>query len=95
MTRSTIWRAASPEEVVVVSIDEPEKAALAFGRAFERYFARGFLPRAIAMAKLVKSIDGARGDLLERSLPAGAPLSVVLPPSRRPITPGRAAIRCR
>jgi CRP-like cAMP-binding protein len=46
-----------------------KEAVEAFVRAFERFFERGFLPRAIAMAKLVGSFDAARGDLLERSLP--------------------------
>lgn len=52
---------------------QTKEAVDAFARAFEGYFSRGFLPRAIAMAKLVKSMDAARGDLLERSLPATGP----------------------
>jgi CRP-like cAMP-binding protein len=54
-------------------LGKTEDAVEAFARAFDRYFARGFLPRAIAMAKLVKSLDAARGDLLEASLPKGGP----------------------
>src|SRR5215468_2840359 len=49
-------------------INQKEEAKEAFARAFERYLARGFLPRAIAMAKLVASLDPARGDLLEKAL---------------------------
>ena len=49
------------------------EAVDAFVRAYTRYFERGFLPRAIAMAKLVKSLDAKRGDLLERSMPQGGP----------------------
>jgi CRP-like cAMP-binding protein len=45
------------------------EAVLAYERAFHRYLERGFLPRAIAMAKLVGSLDSARGDLLEAHLP--------------------------
>jgi CRP-like cAMP-binding protein len=41
----------------------------AFVRAFERYHAKGFVPRALAMAKLVKSMDQARGERMERALP--------------------------
>lgn len=54
-------------------LGQTKEAVDAFARAFQRYFDRGFLPRAIAMAKLVKSLDGARGDLLEASLPKGGP----------------------
>jgi CRP-like cAMP-binding protein len=46
-------------------------AVEAYARAFVRYFEKGFLPRAIAMAKLVKSLDAERGDLLEKALPVG------------------------
>ncbi len=49
-----------------------KEAVDAFVRAFDGYFSRGFVPRAIAMAKLVKSMDAERGDLLERSLPQTA-----------------------
>lgn len=47
-----------------------KEAIEAFVRAFERYAARGFLPRAIAMAKLVGSMDADRGHALEKSLAA-------------------------
>ncbi len=78
------------------------EAVEAFARAFQRYFERGFLPRAIAMAKLVKSLDAARGDLLEASLakagpgvpppPAfGRPVGAPVPAARAPIAPAAAA----
>lgn len=54
-------------------VGQTKAAVDAFARAYQRYFDRGFLPRAIAMAKLVKSLDAARGDLLEASLPKGGP----------------------
>jgi CRP-like cAMP-binding protein len=54
-------------------VGQMKDAVDAFARAFQRYFDRGFLPRAIAMAKLVKSLDAARGDLLEASLPKDGP----------------------
>lgn len=60
-------------------IGNNKEAVDAFARAFERYFSRGFLPRAIAMAKLVKTLDAARGDLLERSLPQGGGVPPPLP----------------
>lgn len=47
-----------------------KEAVDAFVRAFERYNSRGFLPRAVAMAKLVATMDQERGNLLEQSLPA-------------------------
>ncbi|MFO0739894.1 MAG: cyclic nucleotide-binding domain-containing protein [Labilithrix sp.] len=46
-----------------------KEAVDAFVRAFERYNARGFIPRAVAMAKLVATMDKERGNLLESSLP--------------------------
>lgn len=58
----------------------------AFVRAFERYNARGFLPRAVAMAKLVATLDPARGNLLEKSLPASGP-ALVMPPPGEPLKP--------
>ncbi|MBX3214757.1 MAG: cyclic nucleotide-binding domain-containing protein [Labilithrix sp.] len=64
-------------------VGNTKDAVDAFARAYQRYFERGFLPRAIAMAKLVKTLDAARGDLLEASLPKGA-----LPP---PLPLGRPA----
>jgi CRP-like cAMP-binding protein len=58
------------------------EAVEAFARAFQSFFERGFLPRAIAMAKLVSTLDAARGDLLEKTLPrtnAGPPPLPVRP----------------
>jgi CRP-like cAMP-binding protein len=60
-------------------IGNNKEAVDAFVRAFERYFSRGFLPRAIAMAKLVTTLDAARGDLLEKSLPQGGGVPPPLP----------------
>lgn len=62
------------------------EAVGAFVRAFEGYLKTGFLPRAIAMAKLVGTLDAARGDLLERALPrpdggGGRSLAAALPVS--------------
>lgn len=50
----------------------------AFVRATERYVKQGFLPRAIAMAKLVASLNPARADLLAR-LEAPKPAPPPLP----------------
>lgn len=52
---------------------QTKEAIEAFTRAFDRFFSRGFIPRAIAMAKLVGTLDAERGDLLEKSLPQGGP----------------------
>jgi CRP-like cAMP-binding protein len=76
--------------------EQTKEAVEAFARAFQRYFDRGFLPRAIAMAKLVKSLDAARGDLLEASLPKGGPgvpppLPFGRPVGKPPPLPARAA----
>jgi CRP-like cAMP-binding protein len=49
-----------------------KEAEEAFVRATERYFAKGFVPRAIAMAKLVTSLNPARTDLLARIEPPKA-----------------------
>jgi CRP-like cAMP-binding protein len=57
-----------------------KEAVDAFVRAFERYSARGFLPRAVAMAKLVATMDPERGNLLERSLPKPSDLKPVTGP---------------
>lgn len=70
-------------------IGNTKDAVDAFARAYQRYFDRGFLPRAIAMAKLVKSLDAARGDLLEASLPKGSAPPPL--PFRRPVDAGPAA----
>lgn len=45
-------------------------AVEAFVRAYERHVAKGFVPRALAMAKLVKTMDATRGERMERGLPA-------------------------
>ncbi len=63
-----------------------ENATAAFARACERFVAQGFLPRAIAMAKLVGGMDPARGDLLEGLLPKAQPPAVQLP---KPVKPAR------
>ena len=69
-----------------------KEAIEAFVRAFERYAARGFLPRAIAMAKLVGSMDADRGHALEKSLAAShAPKAPAAPtitnPPKAPAAP--------
>lgn len=51
----------------------------AFARAAEKYLERGFLPRAVAMAKLVASLNPARGDLLARITPGARPAPHVAP----------------
>lgn len=58
----------------------------AFVRATERYAARGFLPRAVAMAKLVATLNPERVDLLARLEPKKA---VPAPPplARAPASP--------
>ncbi|MDB4934416.1 MAG: regulatory subunit-like protein [Labilithrix sp.] len=61
------------------------EAEEAFVRAAERYADKGFLPRAIAMAKLASSINPAHGDLLARL----EPKKVVAKP---PPLPARAAV---
>jgi len=59
----------------------------AFARAAERFMEKGFLPRAIAMAKLVASLDPARGDLLARLEPKVAPAAAVRPAAPLPVRP--------
>jgi len=54
-------------------VDKTRDAAQAFARAFERYHALGFLPRAIAMAKLAGALDPAHGGLLAAAVPQAAP----------------------
>jgi CRP-like cAMP-binding protein len=58
-------------------------AVEAFVRAFERYLAKGFVPRALAMAKLVKAMDAARGERMERALPEERKGPPPLPPGNR------------
>jgi CRP-like cAMP-binding protein len=60
--------------------NQRKEAVDAFVRAFERYSTRGFLPRAVAMAKLVATMDPERGNLLERSLPKPSDLKPVTGP---------------
>lgn len=55
----------------------------AFARAAEKYLERGFLPRAVAMAKLVASLNPSRTDLLARLAPAPAAAPPVAPPPPR------------
>lgn len=68
-------------------IGKMHDAEQAFVRATERYADKGFLPRAIAMAKLVATLNPARADLLARlepkkpsAQPARRPAPVVAPP---------------
>lgn len=63
-------------------LEKKKDAEDAFARAAERYMEKGFLPRAIAMAKLVMSLNPARADLLERleAKNAPAPTRPVAPP---------------
>jgi CRP-like cAMP-binding protein len=66
------------------------EAEAAFVRAAERYAEKGFLPRAIAMAKLVATINPAHGDLLARLEPKK--IAAVPPPLPQAagVTKGRA-----
>ncbi len=57
-------------------LGKAREAEEAFVRATERYVKQGFLPRAIAMAKLVISLNPARTDLLKQLEPK--------PPAARP-----------
>lgn len=72
-------------------LGKAREAEEAFVRATERYVKQGFLPRAIAMAKLVISLNPARTDLLKQlepkpaaarppPLPAAASAKRVVPP---------------
>ncbi len=54
-------------------LGKTREAEEAFVRATERYVKQGFLPRAIAMAKLVISLNPARTDLLKQLEPKPAP----------------------
>ena len=56
----------------------------AFVRAFERYNAKGFVPRALAMAKLVATMDAKRGELMERALPTTPARPPPLPAKAKP-----------
>lgn len=65
-------------------LEKKKDAEDAFARAAERYMEKGFLPRAIAMAKLVTSLNPARADLLERLEAKNAPQASA---PKRPIAP--------
>lgn len=76
-------------------LGKPKDAEEAFARAAERYLEKGFLPHAIAMAKLVATLNPARGDLLAKlqgfqARPASPP---PLPPraAAKPAVPAAAA----
>lgn len=56
----------------------------AFVRATDRYAAKGFLPRAIAMAKLVVALNPKRTDVLERVSPAKPKVETIPPPAIEP-----------
>jgi hypothetical protein len=56
-----------------------KEAEDAFARAADAYVAQGFLPRAIAMAKLVTMLNPARTDVLERLKPKPIPEARALP----------------
>jgi CRP-like cAMP-binding protein len=70
-------------------LGQNEAAASAFGRAMDRYHVQGFLPRAIAMAKLAASLDPSKADLIELLTPESA--RAVRPPAVPPPVPLRAA----
>ena len=55
-------------------------AAAAFERAMDRYHAQGFLPRAVAMAKLAASLDPKKKDLVDRLTPDSARAVKPMPP---------------
>ncbi|MEA2750933.1 MAG: hypothetical protein QOI41_5076 [Myxococcales bacterium] len=67
-------------------------AEAAFVRAAERYAEKGFLPRAIAMAKLVATMNPAHGDLLARLEPK-KPAPPPLPAKRAAPPPVPIAVR--
>ena len=71
-------------------LHKTREAEEAFVRATERYADKGFLPHAIAMAKLVATLNPARGDLLASLAPKpkpGAPRPRVTPPLVPPPAP--------
>jgi CRP-like cAMP-binding protein len=76
-------------------LEKTKEAEEAFVRAAERYAEKGFVPRAIAMAKLVASLNPARADLLAR-LETKKPAPAAPPPlpaskAPAPVAPARAA----
>jgi CRP-like cAMP-binding protein len=69
-------------------LGKTKEAEEAFVRAAERYAAKGFSAHAIAMAKLVTSINPSRADLLARlepPKPPAAPPRAVAPAVNRPV----------
>ncbi len=78
---------------VLRRLGKKHEAEEAFVRATEGYVKQGFLPRAIAMAKLVTSLNPARADLLARfepPKPAPAPAPSRLPAAAPPPLPAAA-----
>jgi len=67
-------------------LGKKSEAEEAFVRAMEKYVDKGFMPRAIAMAKLVETLNPARGNLLASIAPA-PPKKPVAPPVLRPPPP--------
>jgi len=74
-------------------LGKAKDAEEAFVRAAERYMARGFLPRAIAMAQLVSALNPARESLLARLKPAAPPpraaASAAAAPRPVPLAPAK------
>ncbi|MBS2015620.1 MAG: cyclic nucleotide-binding domain-containing protein [Deltaproteobacteria bacterium] len=68
-------------------LGKTKDAEEAFARAAERYMTKGFLPRAIAMAKLVSSLNPAHGDLLARLEAKSAPAPARIAPPPLPLKP--------
>ncbi len=76
-------------------LGKKSEAEEAFVRAMERYVEKGFMPRAIAMAKLVETLNPARANLLARldpkaqkpAAPAPAPTKPVAKPPPLPPPP--------
>lgn len=71
-------------------LGKTREAEEAFVRATERYVKQGFLPRAVAMAKLVASLNPARADLLARLEVAKPALPPPLPAVARTAAPAPA-----
>lgn len=72
-------------------IGKKQEAEDAFARATEAYVRQGFLPRAIAMAKLVASLNPSRTDLLARLSPGAStqPFRADSSKDSRPTVPSR------
>lgn len=76
--------------------NRPKDAVEAFARAAEKYVAKGFMPRAVAMAKLVESLDPSRKGLLERVAKEPEPVRPAfvpqpMPPRVAPLAPAKDA----